>query len=832
MQKIVYATTDPLARAKDVYTDEELAIKGLSPEAKITANGQTSIKFHQAWKRNTAALLSTDSWEELMAIEDKTVAIVHGLCNPPLITIDPDNYEKAEALMEIVSSLPEDQQPLVISKGVGKAGYNFTYHDTIDNELMKSYVYSIHSGGLGDDLDVLASSDKVMFMANKGNKTKELVAVHPTTDIRPVPKILQYAVMALFKDKRPSQLDVAKERGAFLPEHTTQSSQLGFMFKGFNPSDSTTEILLASFIANRTKYDLKENFKYPADEPYPYKPRYYTAKPHDLLLRLSGSLKNDPGIDPQQHTIIIQTINSMLPHSKNLDHLQSEILMPDLKEPYTYNKDWESVTASVYNDYKQVVDIYRVTARSNAGGTHMLHNTATGEVRLFPTASALKEELAGEVSKPKKMIAKVQEKARLIDIIERPNHPFGLLPLEKHHVRHVFNMYRRTSIQEMFYNPDETTRILKHKYNHPDTIIKAIESQMGKEKTHRLFLPFIKRKLLTREPSPLIFALMGPPHSFKTALVEGVLKELFSPKRYLKAGSDVLTDKFNDFVVNLDILLIDEIHHLINTRELKLVIQMLNKFGSEYHEGIRAMHTSIRKGEEIAQEITPFITMNRVVVPASETVGERRLIVGYSTKPVREYLNMEDPDIKDKVKGELLDFAYYLAKYVDPISKKDYGHNARWKEVDDHYYKFMNKGISKLKRLALAIGSTVDLPNLDAIQELMEPRPLSECLIKLQRASHGSQYRLRLWNADGSYSHMTEVPGVVDDIEEIDYRDVPKMLEMNDNVLKPSMVSSTIRQNKQDLVVTEAVLRAYNLLTEDGDIIGQNTVEPIGELEL
>ena len=836
-QELVYATTEPLVRAKDIYTQEQLKAKGLSPEAKITKDGRTSVIFHQAWKKNISSLLKTNSFKELLVDNnaDKTVAIVHGLCNPPLITLDPDNRAKAELLYNIVKNLPEDQRPLVISKGIGKAGYNFTYHDTPDNKMMKDYVYSIHRGGLGDDLDVLASSDKVMFMANKGNNTKELIAINDTDSIRPVPKVVQLAVMALFNDTRPEHLDTRKESGSYLPEHTNQTSQLGFMFKGFNPNDSTVEITLANFIAKRTKADLKEGFKAPAEESYPYKPKYYTQKPNDLLFRLSGSLKNDPGISSQQHTMIIQTINNMLPRSKNLDQLQKEILMPDTKEPYNYDENWESRTASVYNDNKQIVDIYRVTAHTAKGTPHMLHNVETGEIRLFPTVAMLKEELAGEITMPKKRLTQIQERARSIDLVERPDYPFGLLPIEDDTLtkRHKFNIYKRTAIQEMFYDSENTMRQMKHRYKYPKTIIAAIESQIGKEKTHELFLPFIKRKLLTREPSPLIFALMGPPHSFKTGLVEGILKPLFSSKRYLKTNGDILTEKFNDYLVNLDILLIDEIHHLVNTPLLKPVIQTLNKFGAEYHEGIRAMQSSVKKGEDVVQEVTPFVTMNKIVVPASETVGERRLVVGYSTRPLREALNLDDPDIKEMIRTELLDFAIYLAYDVDKISKKDYGHNGRWKEVDDHYYKFMKGGISKIKQLALAIGSTVDLPRLDEIQTLMEPRPVTDCLIRLNRASHGSQYRLRLWNAEGSFTHMISIPGVIDDIEEISYKDVPKMLEMNDNVLKPSIVSKDIRQNKQDLVITEELLRSYDLLNEDGDIKGQESdngeVEPIKE---
>ncbi len=223
MMRLKYATVKPLKRARDVFTQEELRIKGLAPDTKVSDNSPTVI-IEQKWSKDPNTLLTTGSFEELLNIEDKTVGIVHGRCEPPLITIDPDNKEKADMLMSIVQSLPKHQQPLVTSKGIGKAGYNFTYHDTPDNKLMLDFIHDIHQGGKGDDIDVLSGAGSMMFMANKGNHTKQLVSIaKDTTTIRPVPIPLQLAVMGLFKDARPQHLDTRKEAGSYLPEHTNQT---------------------------------------------------------------------------------------------------------------------------------------------------------------------------------------------------------------------------------------------------------------------------------------------------------------------------------------------------------------------------------------------------------------------------------------------------------------------------------------------------------------------------------------------------------------------------------------------------------------------------------
>lgn len=817
-----YATlTKQLVRADTVLTEMELKTKGIKPATKVLSNGSPKLIIEQKWKQDIGSLLTANTWEELLAIEDKAVAIVHGLCEPQLITIDIDSKQKADSIIEIVNSLPETQKPLLITKGIGKAGYHIMYHNTEANRTMLDYVYKIHKGGLGDSLDVLASSDKVLFIGNRGNKTKELVYINPNANTlvnHSIPIVLQYTVMALFKDTPvPVDYSPAKELGQYLPEHTNTQSDLGFLFNDFVPDDSTTSLLFNNFIARRAKEDLKVSFIAPEEEEYPYQPKYYTGTPNDLLFRLSGSLKNDIGIDKQKHKLIIETINNLLPHQKNHTQLQSEILGPDTKEPYMFNKDWESATAALVNSNKEVISIYRLTKHTAGTTSHMLHNINTGEIRLFKTPGDLLEELMGEVVGLRKpTLKKIQEKARTVDLLERPDKPFGLIEPNKNSVnrRYSFNIYRRTDEQKMFYEPEETMLRLRKTYSRPDTIIAAIESQFGAEKTHSLFLPFIKRKLLTHEPTPLIFVLMGVPHSFKTGLVEGLLKPLFSSHRYLKTNGEILTEKYNDYLVNLDILFVDEFHHLVGTPHLKTVIQTLNKFGSEYHEGIRSMYSSVQKGLDVHQEVTPFITMNKVVVPATESVGERRLVVAWGKKPVREALNLSDEDIKQMIKSELLDFAYYLATEVGVISAKDYSHNRAWKEIDSDYYDFMQEGISLPRRVAMAFGMTNEDPN---IKQLLDICPdLKNSVVKLSRSTHGSMYRLRIWTAqDGAY--RSPIPGLLDHLEDIDRAEITKILNVNEKVLPPSIVSTEIRCMKQDYVISEVVLRDNGLITETGE---------------
>lgn len=811
--EIRYATLPgKLVRASTLYSEEELSARKLKPEAKVLSTDKALVT-EQKWSKDTNSLLTTTSFRELLAISDKAVGIVHGLCTPPLITIDIDyDATKTKIIGDIVAGLPESEKPLVYSKSVGKVGLHITYHYT--SNMMTNLVYQINKGGLGDKIDVLSSAGKLLFMGNRGNETKELISYRDTDELVPIPVSIQLAVMALFKDTPQTTINPARESGLYLPQHTSQPSKLGFLFEDFEKGNK--ELILNKFIAQRVPNDLKKDFNAPTGEEYPYQPKYYEGTPNDLLLRLSGSLKNDCGISEAQHRDILETINGMLRHSKNESDLMKHIIRPD-QQDFVYREDWKTMAATLETTAKEILDIYVLTKHSGGKSTYLVHNTDSGQVRLFDSQSEIVTELNAEVTIPRKIVKNVVDKAPLVNKVDRPDMDFGLNDAHKDALdtRPSFNIYKRTLNQITFYTK---TMPLGRTHQRPDITLRAIESQMGYDKTHELFLPFLKHKMLTRESSALIFALMGVPHSFKTGLLEGVVKPLFSSQRFLKTNGEILTEKYNDYLVNLDILFVDEFHHLHGSPLLKPVIQTLNKFGSEFHEGIRSMYATVSKGQDVPQEVTPFITMNKVIVPASETVGERRLVVGWGRRRVSDALDMDDKSIRDGIISEQIDFAYYLATEVQAINYNDYHRNDRWKTIDNDYYQFMEEGIPLSRKFALAIGASYEEPKLGKLKEMFPH--IGACVVKLRCSMHGSKYRLRLWNAKGtSYDDMITIQGILDNQTEIDYNEVPKLLANNEKVLAPNAISADIRVRKQDLVISEELLIEHGLLTANGNPI-------------
>ena len=792
LPKIAYTTLlGTLSRSKDgtkIVTDQN-------------NNISKDLKLATKWRNSEP--LYTDSLQSLVDKEDKAVALIIGKCIPPLVAIDADSQYTRDALLTVIKALPKDEQPIYLAisnkEEHGKDGLHAIYIDNGDNkELYKALGIIENSKKLGADLDIIRG-DNLLFLAGRANSLKKVIHVHPYTVLTPnsIPPFVGTIIKGLTPPPpTPKQQTVNN----YSYEVMDNQTDVATLLSDFMDAPKKRPEIISSFLQLRTAKTQRALF-----EDGILTPEKYTGKPHPLLLGLSLALKKDVGVSKDLHRAVISYINDKLPHSKDISALEAELIKPDTQEPYPYIEEWNSMSASIRNKRNHILNIYTVSASSETkvkGVKYIVHNSHNNEVIEFKDLTSLKNELVSDTGMPLARVTKLQPKIDPVALIERPDKPFGLIA--KENSRPDFNIYKRSLVQEVFYNPEAHSE----GRTHPTTILALLESQFGEDKVYKLLLPFLRHKLLTREPTALIFALMGPPYSFKTGFFEGILRPLFSNQRYLKTNGDILADKWNDYLINLDILAIDEFHHLLGTKLLKPVIQTLNKFGAEYHEGIRRMNTSVTKGEEVPQEVSAFIAMNKVVPPVTEIVGERRLVVGYADKTAAQALNIDDEHIKQRVKGELVDFAYYLATKVADISYKDYNLNTSWKEVDNHYYRFMNEGISTVKKIALAIGGTKDTPDLSKLQELVAPRKLSTMIVTLKRAAKGSRYRLRLWNSKNG-EIQSNVPALLDSFE-AGYSDIDEELKaLLTNNEKIQFNNSRIRT--MDLVVYPEELELHNI---------------------
>jgi len=763
-----------------------------------------SLALATKW-RSTQPLVAS-SLIELTKHKTKAVAIIMGKCIPPLVAIDADSAYTRDALLTIINSLPSEQQPLLLAVSTkekhGKDGLHAIYIDNGDNTSLYEAlnITSTHKK-LGADLDIIRG-DNILFLAGEANKLKELVYVTEPTLSKSIPPLVGTIIKGLLPQTAP--LTKPQIVNNYNYEVMDNQTDVATLLDDFMSAPKKRAEIINSFLRLRVARDMRAQFSEGI-----LTPEKYIGKPHPLLLGLSLALKKDVGVSKDLHRAVIIYINERLPHSKDLSALEVELIKPDTQDPYPYIEEWKSMSASIKNKRNQILNLYSVSVSSETkvrGVKYIVHNSHNNEITEFKDLSTLKNELVSDTGMPLNRVSKLQPKIDPVALIERPDKPFGLIP--KENSRPDFNIYKRTLVQEVFYNPSLYSEDRKY----PSTILALLESQFGDDKTHKLLLPFLRHKLLTREPTALIFALMGPPYSFKTGFFEGILRPLFSNQRYLKTNGDILVDKWNDYLVNLDILAIDEFHHLLGTKLLKPVIQTLNKFGSEYHEGIRRMNTTVSKGEEVPQEVSAFIAMNKVVPPVTEIVGERRLVVGYADRTASQALGIDDEHIKQSVKGELIDFAYYLATNVCEISYTDYNLNTNWKLVDNHYTRFMNEGISTVKRIALAIGGTRDSVNLTKLQELISPRKIENMIITLKRASKGSRYRLRLWESKNGEIH-SDIPTLLDSFE-VDHSGIADelrtLLTNNEKV-----ITGTSRTRTMDLIIYPEELEAHNIVLQE-----------------
>jgi len=793
---------------KIAYSTLQGPLSRINGDKIVTANNQETKELKLTTKWRTAKPLIANSLAELAQREDKAIAIIMGKCIPPLVAIDADSAYTRDALLVAINAQPEGQQPIFLAISTkekhGKDGLHAIYIDSGDNkELYDSLGIQNNHKKLGADLDIIRG-DNILFLAGKANSLKDIISISTDLSHKPaIPPLVQTVIRGLTP---PPAQPANKEVTNYSYEVMDNQTDVATLLLDFQEAPKKRPEIINSFLQLRTAKDQRKLFSDGI-----LAPEKYQGKPHSLLLGLSLALKKDVGVSKDLHRAVISYINEHLPHSKDISALEAELIKPDTQDPYPYIEEWKNMTASIRNKRNHILNLYAISVSSETmikGIKYIVHNSNNNEITMFKDLAALKNELISDTGMPAKRIAALQPKIDPVALIERPDRPFGLIA--KENSRPDFNIYHRTMVQEVFYNAKEYSEDRKY----PTTILALLESQFGEDKTHKLLLPFLRHKLLTREPTALIFALMGPPYSFKTGFFEGILRPLFSNQRYLKTNGDILADKWNDYLVNLDILAIDEFHHLLGTKLLKPVVQTLNKFGAEYHEGIRRMNASVSKGEEVPQEVSAFIAMNKVVPPVTEIVGERRLVVGYADKTAAQALGIDDEHIKQRVKNEMVDFAYYLATQVADISYKDYNLNTNWKTVDNHYYRFMNEGISTVKRIALAIGGTRDSVNLTKLKELAEPRDISKMIVVLKRASKGSRYRLRLWESKNGEIH-SDVPALLDAYE-LDHPDINEelraLLTNNEKVIQ-----GTSRTRTLDLVVYPEELKEHNIVPTDAN---------------
>lgn len=392
-----------------------------------------------------------------------------------------------------------------------------------------------------------------------------------------------------------------------------------------------------------------------------------------------------------------------------------------------------------------------------------------------------------------------------VEIIARPDEPFGKVNST------TFNVYRQCKEQEVFYNPNKyreewTAEEVNAQYdaNHPrypKITLAAMANSCG-DRLH-MFLSFMSRKYRTREHSPLFFVFYGVPHSFKSAIVNGVFSKL-SKDRYANISVDMLTDKFNAWQVNKDLVLLDEVQY-ITSRDMSQVIKNINAIsGSKTINGIRRMFEDVDT-KSYKQELTFILATNEVIRLTNE-VNERRMVVFNSKTKVSEALNMTNQEISEAISAESVDFAYYLSTQVPSLDDNAYLHNEAWK--CKAYHAFLEEGQGIEDKLAKAIDSDNIKDLLNYYVDIGGSKDYFKKCISMN--GHG-KFVIRLKN---TRADLATKEALFDRVEDnVNFKALAKKLDLMDNKVKKTndIINGTYCGNKVTIYYADTAVN--NIIT-------------------
>ena len=727
----------------------------------ITLKGKTLHRNEIGTKLiDNAPIKFPSSWESAITVSPtlypEGIALLHtGRSNIIAIDFDDDLFEHALALNDTLS--PEHQCKY-IARSINKPGGHMLYRNDVgydDSSVLLEYIDK-PNGKKFAKLDTLYG-ETLCFLATTANKTKELITppLEAEQELTPIPLAMQMLIIAHYAKAEQYKNQSLQTT---LSSSNVQGSRLGELAElALTHHDSMLKLLNVitprqwkAILASNSESNLPAN--HPDRLPM-------TESAHMYMVSLSAVLMLDPSIDGELHAKLIKAINSLFSSPLDAQRLNT-ILKRDIAKS-NYDKDWKSKSFIVMSRNNEPLEVFKYTAKGsnkfivyNHLNYSLLYYDAHGPVLDY----LLSVSSTGRVDK-NKLIAT----AKHVTIIDRPDEPFGYAPAQgEKKPADTFNVYKWTQEQEIFYNP----HIHEKDYKHPTVTLKALESAIGSEQLYKRFLPFMRRKFMTREHSPLFFVFYGVPHSFKSAVVNGVFSRL-AYKRVTQPSLEVLTDKYNDFLVNKDFIVLDEIQHYMQAEKAKLIKALKEYTGNAYLLGIRAMHTT-QSSDVYPQEATFVLTTNEATQLTTEA-GDRRMVVFKSLTRVADALQMSNTAIQTAIEAETKDFSYYLSVHTESLYGDVYKENYDWQ--DEAYKLFQENALSVEDKLA----KLVDSEDWDEFfNMLLEIGITYEMSAKsLYTSPRKTGYILRIANTK---DYAAAVPGLFDKAN-IDYKKLAKKLQ-------------------------------------------------------
>lgn len=688
------------------------------------------ISFPQSWE---SSLTQADT------LQPSTIALVHtGKSNIIAIDFDDELFDEA---MAINDSLSSKYKCNYIARSIDKPGGHMLYSYTTNS--LTEYIAK-PNGRKFAKLDTLYG-ETLCFLATASNKTKMLV--HYKEPLTPIPVAMQALIIAHYA----KHSTLAPTQSIALSSSNIQGSKLGFLAEEATKTEKQMLHLLSIITPRQWKDILASNTDslLPANHPDRLP---MTESAHMYMVSISAVLMLDSSIDAEVHAKVLKKVNQMLSSPLDAQRLNT-ILKRDLQKSI-YDKDWQSKSFIVMSKRTEPLEVFKYTAKGT--NKFIIYNHVTHNILSYDNSAGVLDYLKSASSERVDKNRLISNSSH-IDIIDRPDEAFG-----HNSANNTFNMYKWTPEQEVLYNPHLHEAV----YKEPATTLGALESAIGTDQLYKRFLPFMRRKFMTHEHSPLFFVFYGVPHSFKSAVVNGVFKNL-AHRRIAQPSLEVLTDKYNDFMVNKDFIVLDEIQHYVTHEKAKLIKAIKEYTGNAQIAGVRAMHATL-DNNTYRQEATFVLTTNEATQLTTEA-GDRRMVVFKSLRRVADVLGLTNTQIRKSIEAESKDFAYYLATQVESLYGDAYGENYDWQ--DDAYKLFQENALTVEDRLVKFIDQQ-DTNEIIAL--LVETGHTLEQIGKCMYTSpRKSGYLFRLHNTRPDVASVT---GMFD-YSELNFKSMKKKLD-------------------------------------------------------
>lgn len=699
------------------------------PGSRMTRDPETLKKLIDGKPAQITSWKHTDKDTPLMLVDTGSSNIVG---------VDFDDEQYFNQALEI------DPNCSYIAKGLGKGGGHFIYNT---NNLSYLSTHITNPNGCNIPGLDLQMGKKLLYLATPANETKELLTpqLNSYEELTPMPLAMQAYVVSIYQAHKIS----TTLPGTAAPTQEAHSdSKLHFIVKEAIENPSSYHHKFFSIVTTkRYKGIMAEAPKHPQ---YPWIPDNLPLDEsgNAYMVSIATILGRDPSIDGDLFLKAMLYTNSLfsepMPESRIQDivnYITSGHSKIGGAAVWQYNPDWNKVGMIYTDNYGNSHEIFSFNNKGSIG--YLDHNHITNDTEIFTSAGAVIDNIKMVSSRNNSMSKdRLMSRAQKITIVSSPLTSFGANRTSN---GITFNDYLRTEEQNILMDPSSYVG-----YKRPDVTLRFLENSMGYDKLYKFFLPFIKRKLTTHEFSPLILVFYGPPHSGKSAITNGVLRPL-TKGRSISLSPEVATEKHNDWKVNQDFILLDELHNARQDHRQALLQVMNSTTGSNILTGIRKMNQSA-SSEEYRNEATFVITCNKPVKLSSEP-QDRRLVISRSFKSASEALGMENDRIFTSIVQESKDFAYYLATEVELLHHTLYLRNDWLK--DNNYNEFQEDALDD----ASAIATAVSNQNFKSFYNILEDK-LNIREAELIASSHVKSGYLSIRIAN-TYEHEASFPGLI-----------------------------------------------------------------------